>query len=119
MQLMLRDEGLDEHLVIPLRSEMLEAISIQWSRCSTREDQSEWANRLRLALEPAIANAVDWDLRPPSKAQLEYALAIAKSLKVSLPAEALLHQGSMRDFLDRYACYYKARHPKPPHPDGE
>ena len=109
MQLMLRDYVLDEQLVIPMKDELIEAISLQWSRCDSPEAQSEWANKLRVALEPAITAALDWDLRPPSKAQIEYALAIAKALKVSLPGEALQFQGTMRDFLDRFAQFHKAK----------
>ena len=109
MQLTFRDEGLGDELVVPLRRELLDALAIQWARCATPEALNEWGLRLRATLEPTITATLDWDLRPPSKAQVDYAMAIAKTLRIALPGEALSHQGAMREFLDRYAASYKAR----------
>ncbi|WP_342316368.1 hypothetical protein [Lysobacter sp. FW306-1B-D06B] len=103
------DDQLAVELRIPIKPETAEVLRIQWGRLGGPEDEAAWAGRFRVALEPALAEVLDWDLRPPSKAQLDYALAITKALNISLPGEALLFGGAMWEFLDRHVPQYKSR----------
>lgn len=63
---------------------------------------------LSTALEPAIQQALPLHLRPPSDAQVAYALGIARALGVVVPPDTLTLRGAMHDFLDRHIPAYEA-----------
>lgn len=113
MRLILRDDTLDEQVTVTLSPEANEALRIQRSRCQSDTAESVWKERLRTSMENALLASLDWDIRPPTKAQVQYAIAIAKALRVGLPGEALQHQGAMREFLDRHADVFKAMNQRP------
>lgn len=60
-------------------------------------------------LSDAIAQSLDVEVIPPSKKQLDYALAICKELGIQLPAECIQFQESIRVFLSRHAPEYQRR----------
>lgn len=64
----------------------------------------------RVAL--SILEILDVDLKPPTDAQVSYAIAIARELNVNLPGEALLFRGAMGDFLDGFVPLFNARRTK-------
>jgi hypothetical protein len=109
MRLTLEDHTFHLQVTVLLSPEAVAAVRIQQSRCDLGTAQSVWTERLRASVESALLASLDWDIRPPTKAQVQYALAIARALRVGLPGEALQHQGAMREFLDRHAELFKAR----------
>lgn len=46
---------------------------------------------------------LDWDLRPPSQAQIQYAVAIARRDGLEIPAKVLKNRDAMGKFLDQHA----------------
>ncbi len=58
--------------------------------------------RLQQLLCELIPEIIDPDIKPPTQAQLTYALAIAKRLGVNIPFEALRYRGTMVSFIARY-----------------
>jgi len=64
---------------------------------------------LSALLEPAIQQAFPFHLRPPSDAQIAYALGIARALGIAVPPDVLVMRGVMHDFLDQYVPEYNAR----------
>ncbi|WP_342316398.1 hypothetical protein [Lysobacter sp. FW306-1B-D06B] len=112
MYLTLCDDELAVELRLPIKPETAEVLRIQWGCLGSPEDEAAWAERFRIALEPALAEVLDWDLRPPSKAQVAYAVAITKALNINLPGEALLFGGAMWEFLERHVPLYKSMRAK-------
>jgi hypothetical protein len=56
---------------------------------------------LTVHLECAINSAVRKDVRPPTYAQVTYAIAIARDLEISIPGDALRYRREMQKFLAR------------------
>ena len=104
MALRLVDDDLDVSLDLPLDQVTREALGIQLQRCADTRHRN-----FELLLAERIIELVDADLRPPSAKQLAYAIAIAKSLDISVPSEALRFRGAMFEFLERFAPLYKGR----------
>ncbi len=101
--LRLRNEELEEELYIPLSREVGDALVIQWERCQSPDKYEAWIKRLRAAMQPAVSGALDADLRPPTSAQVNHAIAIARQIGVDIPSEALRSRSRMQQFLKQFA----------------
>ncbi len=88
----------------------MESLRVQIARIESNEDRlSRVARILAFRVTSAIIDIVDPDLRPPTQAQVDYAIAIARELNVNLPGEALMFRCAMGEFLDRYSQLFKTR----------
>jgi hypothetical protein len=97
-------------LEVPLDGPALESLRLQIARLQSRQIlQPSVLDTLGSKLSLAILEIVDPDLRPPTQAQVDYAVAIARELNVNLPGEALMFRCAMSDFLDRYVDLFKSR----------
>lgn len=67
------------------------------------------SKRLAEHVAVSILEVLDIDLKPPTDAQVSFAIAIARELNVNLPGEALLFRGAMSDFLTRYVPLFNER----------
>lgn len=111
MAIRIADDDGGWEISIPLEHAVSEALKVQMARV-LNDDEHLPKLSLRIAERMAISilEVLDVDLRPPTPAQVSYALAIARDLNVNLPGEALLFRGAMGEFLDRYAALFNQRH---------
>src|ERR1700749_2778281 len=97
------DEGSWE-ITVPLEGPVLQALKVQMARVLP-EDESlpPLCQRIGERMAVSILEVLDVDLKPPTQAQVSFAIAIARELNVNLHGEALIFRGAMSDFLTRYA----------------
>lgn len=81
-----------------------EALEKQWERIKdSDEGQDRFKERLLGKIPAALAECFDWDLRPPTDAQVNFATGLARQLGLALPAEVLTRRDAMARFLDEHA----------------
>lgn len=103
MALYLVNPAVDLTLELYVSSQAEEAMSIQWERIKDRDVRETFVKRLESRFERALADSLDWDIKPPSPAQLNYATLVARKLKIPLPHEARLYRFHTALFLETYA----------------
>lgn len=86
-----------------------ELLDLQMMRCMTCGGLDLFAHWLSVALASSLPTAVDYDLKPPSEAQVNFAMAIARVLGVALPPDVLRYRGAMHDFLSSHKEAFDAR----------
>lgn len=86
-----------------------ELLARQKTRCETDGGLEFFAQWLSLALGSSLPTVVDYDLRPPSEAQVHFATAIARALALSLPPDVLRYRGPMHEFLSSHKDAFEAR----------
>lgn len=86
-----------------------ELLERQKSRCLSSGGLELFARWLSLALGSSLKAVVDYDLRPPSEAQVNYATAIARALALALPPDVLRYRGAMHEFLTSNKDAFDAR----------
>jgi hypothetical protein len=106
LQLMIDDA---KGIPIPLDELAEEAWALQLGRAVTQGAVDSLRERLATSFAATLAECLDPDLRPPTDAQLKYAMAIARDLKVALPPEALRFRGAMATFLAHFAETHKQK----------
>jgi len=86
-----------------------ELLGRQMARCVEQAGLDWFAEWLSRTLVAALPDAVDYDLKPPSEAQVNYATAIARALRVSLTPDVLRYRGAMHDFLSTHKEAFDTR----------
>jgi hypothetical protein len=86
-----------------------EVLDLQMARCVDSVGFELFAQWLAVALSSALPAVVDYELRPPSDAQVNFAMAIARGLSVALPPKVLKYRGAMHDFLTTHKDAFEAR----------
>lgn len=109
MPLLLVDTQSDLLIEIQLAQLVSETLKIQWERLTDEPSRQTFGLRLGPHLGVALGESVDWDLKPPTPAQVAYATGIAKTLGVSLPGNVLRYRGPMNEFLDTHNQAFKYR----------
>ena len=108
MSLRIADDDGTFEIEVPLEGPVLESLRLQIARLQNYGQEKD-VRLLAARVAVAITEGVDPDLRPPTQAQVDYAVAIARELNVNLPGEALMFRGAMGQFLDRYSELFKSR----------
>lgn len=85
-----------------------ELLGLQMMRC-VDGGLDRFAQWLSVAVGSSLPTVVDYDLKPPSEAQVGFAMAIARALGVALPPEVLRYRGAMHDFLSTHKEAFEAR----------
>lgn len=86
-----------------------ELLGRQMARCVEQAGLDWFAQWLGRTLVAALPDAVDYDLKPPSEAQVNYAMAIARALRVSLTPDVLRYRGAMHEFLSTHKEAFDTR----------
>lgn len=86
-----------------------ELLGLQMARCVEQAGLDWFAEWLSRTLVAALPDAVDYDLKPPSEAQVNYAMAIARALRVPLTPDVLRYRGAMHEFLSTHKEAFDAR----------
>lgn len=100
MALLLVDTDSDLLVEIRATQSVLQTLSVQWGRLREDRERTAFGTRFGAQLAIALGESVDWDLKPPTPAQVAYATGIAKSLGIPVPDGVLRYRGQMNDFLD-------------------
>lgn len=91
-----------------------ELLDLQMARCVESGGLEPFARWLSFALKSSLPSVVDYGLRPPSEAQINYALSIARTLGVPLSPDVLRYRGAMHDFIssnkEAFDSHRKTRH---------
>lgn len=106
MQLMLNDESA---IPIPLDDCLQEAWLIQYGRASHAGGIDGLYARLAQCLAASLIECLDADLKPPTDAQLRFAMSIARELGIALPSEAIRFRGQMTEFIGRFADSFRQK----------
>lgn len=101
--------ALEIAIELPLSDEVQAAVALQLTRLQDRQQMAAFAQRLAHQLESGLPDALDWDIKKPTAAQVSFAIALSKALDVVIPAEAMNYRGQMHAFLNRYAPLAKQR----------
>lgn len=109
MSLLLVDTKTDLLIEIRATPAVLETLSTQWARLKEDRERNVFGVRFGAQLAIALGESVDWDLKPPTPAQVAYATGIAKALRIALPGDVLRYRGQMNEFLDLHNHAFKYR----------
>lgn len=105
LRLLLDDSG---EVTIPMKESTRQAWYIQMHLVS-QGDCPNFMERLGRCFAASLAECMDPDFKPPTEAQLKYAIAIAREVDVPLDSEVLRYRGAMSDFIERYTDAFNAK----------
>ena len=88
-------------LYVPIQLE--EALTIQYERIKDRRVRDTFVKKLEQRLENLLVESMDWDLKEPTEAQLNYAKLVSMQIGIPLPAEAQKFRFHTAMFLETYA----------------
>lgn len=108
MALYLVNPAVDMSLELFVSSRLEEALTIQYERIKDRRVRDTFIRKLESRLESLLAESIDWDLKEPTEAQLNFAVLVAKKLGVPLPGEARKYRFHTAMFLETYADQLRA-----------
>lgn len=103
MPLLLVHPSVDLTLELYVSPALEEAIALQWERVRKRTVRDTYVKALEYRLENLLKDCLDWDLKPPTEAQVSYATLLAARHSVSVPSEALSYRFHMAMFIEAWA----------------
>lgn len=107
MALLLVDVELDLLVEVPIAGDLTSTFALQWERLRDDAARDLFARRVATKVAPVLAECLDWDLKPPSAAQITFATSIARQMGVDLPGDVLRQRGAMNAFLDEHGEEFK------------
>lgn len=103
MALYLVNPSVEMSLELYVSTRLEEALTIQYERIRDRRVRDTFVKKLEQRLESLLADTMDWDLKAPTEAQLNYAKLVATQLDIELPSEAHKYRFHTAMFLETYA----------------
>lgn len=107
MALLLIDVELDLLVELPIASDLEATLAAQWERLRDEASKDAFARRMASRMTSVVTECLDWDLKPPTPAQVTFATSIARQLNVNLPGDVLRQRGAMNAFLDQHGEEFK------------
>jgi hypothetical protein len=117
MPLLLVHPAVDLTLELYVSPALEEAIALQWERVRKRTVRDTYVKALEYRLQDLLRECLDWDLKPPTEAQVAYATVLAARHGVSVPSEALNYRFHMAMFLETWARKPKSTGPAEDQPE--
>ena len=108
MALYLVNPAVDMSLELYVSDRLKEALTIQFERIKDRRVRDTFIRKLERSLESLLVESIDWDLKQPTEAQLNYAILIAKQLEIPLPSEVRKYRFHAAMLLETYANQARA-----------
>jgi hypothetical protein len=93
---------------VRLREHDIELIGAQLTRLQSRAERESFLARIRDSFSRVLLDVVDRELKPPSPAQIAYAVHIAKEMGLAVPPEVLRYRCSARAFLEEHVPRFQA-----------
>ncbi len=109
MSLYLVEPKHDIALEVPVSESDERALILQWTRLRGTEARERFAIRFGKHLTNALGEALDWDIKAPTEAQLAYALVLSQRLGVEVPHGAMSSRLEMSLFIDRASLTLRNR----------
>lgn len=109
MSLYLVAPALDLSIELVVAEHVEKALALQWERLKDKADREAFCRRMSQQLDNVIPEAIDWDIKEPTPAQVSYAMVLSKQLDVPIPPEALRYRGQMHEFLEKHSQLSKER----------
>jgi len=103
MPLLLVHPSVDLTLELYVSSALEEAIAIQWERVRKRTVRETYVKALEYRLQELLTDCLDWDLKPPTDAQVSYATLLAARHGISVPSEALSYRFHTAMFIETWS----------------
>jgi len=103
MPLLLVHPSVDLTLELFVSPALEEAIALQWERVRQGTVRDTYVKALEYRLQDLLRECLDWDLKPPTEAQLSYATLLAARHGVSVPTEARNYRFQMAMFIEAWA----------------
>lgn len=103
MPLLLVHPSVDLTLELYVSPALEEAMALQWERVRKRTVRDTYIKALEYRLETLLRDCLDWDLKPPTEAQVSYAKLLGVRHGVSVPSEALSYRFHMAMFLEAWS----------------
>lgn len=101
MRLVLRD-SCGAELVVPIRSDIADELFLRMSQALSKVGAKRLGELSAYGLLGTIGTVVQPDPRPPTPAQIKFALDIATQLGIELPEGVLQDRSVMGGFLTQY-----------------
>lgn len=114
MTLYLVDPAVDLSLELPTPLAIESALALQWERLKDRKARDAFCKRMASQLSTVLPESIDWDIKPPTPAQLAYAMGLSRQLGVPIPSEAKRYRGHMHEFLEVQGAALKRKHQSDP-----
>lgn len=99
MPILLLDVRSGNSIEVNLSASLENAIAIQIGRVQGNAVRSTFSDSLQSRLETTLWECLDWDIKPPTAAQVTYAKALAVRHRIDVPAEALAYRFQMAMFI--------------------
>ena len=103
MPLLLVHPSVDLTLELYVSSALEEAIAIQWERVRQRTVRETYVKALEYRLQELLRDCLDWDLKPPTDAQVSYATLLAARHGISVPSEARIYRFHAAMFIETWS----------------
>jgi hypothetical protein len=103
MPLLLVHPSVDLTLELYVSSALEEAIAIQWERIRKRTVRETYVKALEYRLQELLTDCLDWDLKPPTDAQVSFATLLAARHGISVPSEALSYRFHTAMFIETWS----------------
>lgn len=116
MALYLVNPASEMSLELYVSNQLEEALTIQYERIKDRRVRDTFVKKLEKRLESLLVESMDWDLKEPTEAQLNYATLIAKQVGIPLPSEARKYRFHTAMFLETYTDQARALSGAAEHP---
>lgn len=107
MALYLVNPAVEMTLELYVSPRLEEALTIQYERIKDRRVRDTFVKRLESQIEMLLKDSIDWDIKAPTEAQLNYAILVAKKLGIPLSIEARKYRFHTAMFLETYAAQAK------------
>lgn len=107
MALYLVNPAVEMTLEIYVSDRLEEALTVQYERIRDRRVRDTFVKRLESQVETLLKDCIDWDLKEPTEAQLNYAILVANQLGIKLPSEAKKYRFHTAMFLETYTSQLK------------
>ena len=103
MPLLLVHPAVDLTIELHVPPALEQAIALQWERVRLRTARETYVSALASRMEELLGESLDWDLKPPTDAQMAFARVLAARHGIEVPPEALLNRYQMALFLQTWA----------------
>lgn len=112
MPLFLVHPGVDLTLELYVPQALEEAIALQWERVRDKTVRDTYVKSLEHRLQDVLRDCLDWDLKPPTAAQVAFATVLSARHGVPVPSEAFKYRFHMAMFLEAQARNAKNNQPE-------
>lgn len=94
-------------LEVPISESDERAFILQWARLREDAARERFTVRFGKQLTSALSEALDWDIKAPTDAQLAYAMVLSQKLGTAIPPRAMSSRLEMSLFIDKASARFR------------